>query len=81
MSYSCMYCSRSCSPVNHTDLFCIDCNHFHIVRNEMLNELLASIEEERVLKNKFKEVQKTRKALERKYDLLWDKMLKSHMRL
>jgi hypothetical protein len=47
----------------------------------MLNELLASIEEERVLKNKFKEVQKTRKALERKYDLLWDKMLKSHMRL
>lgn len=75
MNSSCMYCS---TPVAHRE-FCVECDHFHIVRSEMLNDLLAAIEEERLLKLKLKDVQKNRRALERKYDLLWDKMFKQHM--
>lgn len=75
MNSSCMYCS---TPVTHRE-FCVECNHFHIFRNDMLNELLSAIEEERLLKVKLKDVQKNRRTLERKYDLLWDKMFKQHM--
>jgi len=74
-SVKCIFCAKPVGGNEPMDS-CIDCEWIHTVRMQALQEMQFYTDEEVILKQKIKEVQRRRKLAEKRYDDLWDKLLK-----
>lgn len=68
---ACIFCNR---PMINTNPYCLDCEWAHIIRMQTFDEIIHYIEEEDNLKKQLAEVRKRKKAAQKRYDEMWDKI-------